>query len=119
MNSLHPVIIRPPRSHARVHRFHAGTAELIAIERNIEYSMSEDLKQAGGNEALEKSIELDAVLPHLGHVYDLRTQKYLGHTDHIHFTLDPWRPSLFAVTQEKAPAENIVATLESELDGAK
>ena len=37
-NSLHPVIIRPPRSHARVHRFRAGTAELIAFERNVDYS---------------------------------------------------------------------------------
>ena len=81
--------------------------------------MSEDLKQAGGNEALEKPIELEAVLSHLGHVFDLRAQKYLGHTDHLRFTLDPWQPSLFAITERSLPAESIVATLASELDGAK
>jgi hypothetical protein len=62
---------------------------------------------------------MDATLARSGHVFDLRAQKYLGETDRIHFTLDPWQPSLFAITQENMPAESIVATLAREVDGGK
>jgi hypothetical protein len=92
---------------------------LIAFERNVDYQMSEDLKQAGGNEALEKPVDLEATLARSRHVYDLRAQKYLGETDRIRFTLDPWQPSLFALTAEKLPEESIVTTLARAMDGAK
>jgi len=69
------------------------------------------LKQAGGNEALEKPVELEAALARPAHVYDLRAQTYLGHTDRIRFRLDPWQPALFALTPEKLPAESIIAAL--------
>jgi len=108
---LVPEITVTAGTRVRVHRFRAGRARLIAFERNVDYQMSEDLKQAGGNEALEKPVELDAALAHPGHVFDLRAQKYLGQTDHIHFTLDPWKPSLYAVTEERLPEETIVANL--------
>ncbi len=101
----------PANSRTRIHRFSAGRARLLAFERNIDYHMSEELKQAGGNEALEKPVELEAALPQAAHVYDLRTQQYLGHTDRIRFTLDPWQPALFALTQEKLPAGSIVEAL--------
>jgi hypothetical protein len=81
--------------------------------------MSEDLKQAGGNEALEKPVEIEAVLPRASHIVDLRGEKYLGHSDRLHFTLDPWKPSLFAITDEKLPTETIVATLARELETDK
>jgi hypothetical protein len=100
----------------RIHRFQAGRARLIAFERNVDYQMSEDLKQAGGNEALEKPVELDAALSRPGHVFDLRAQKHLGLTDRIHFTLDPWKPSLYAVTEEPIPEETIVQALARELE---
>jgi hypothetical protein len=74
--------------------------------------MSEDLKQAGGNEALEKPVEVEARLAQSAHVYDLRTQKYLGHTDHFTFTIDPWQPSLFALTQLRLPEKDIVEVLQ-------
>ncbi len=43
------------------------------------------------------------------HIYDLRLQIYLGYTNQIHFSLDPWQPSLFALTAEKLPIESIVS----------
>jgi hypothetical protein len=104
-------VLIPPEARVRAHRFRVPRGQLVAFERNINYQMSEDLKQAGGNEALEKPISLEATLPQPRHIYDLRTQKYLGHSDRIRFTLDPWQPSLFALTEEKVPAESIVATL--------
>jgi hypothetical protein len=103
----------PLESRTRLHRFKLGAARLLAFERNVDYHMSEDLKQAGGNEALEKPVDLEARLAQPAHAYDLRAQKYLGHTDRLRFTLDPWQPSLFALLAEKIPAENIVAQLGS------
>ncbi len=119
LGSLSPEITLPAGARVRLHRFRAGRARLIAFERNVDYQMSEDLKQAGGNEALEKPVELEATLSRSAHVFDLRAQKYLGQTDHLRFTLDPWQPSLFAITEEKLPAESIVATLARELADGK
>ena len=101
----------PVSARARIHRFRAGKARLVAVERNINYHMSEDLKQAGGNEALEKTQELELTLRSPSHVYDLRAQSYLGKTDRIRFTLSPWQPSLFALTDEKLAPESIVSAL--------
>jgi hypothetical protein len=104
----------PPEARARVHRFKLGTAHLVAVERNIDYQMSEELKQAGGNEALEKPIELTARLSHLSpprHVYDLRSGRYLGLEKHWTFTLDPWQPSLFALLPEARTTEGLIEAL--------
>lgn len=109
-----PEISLPASARVRVHRFWTGHSHLVAFERNIDYQMSEDLKQSGGNEALEKSVEVEATLRSLKHVYDLRAQKYLGQTDRIKFTLDPWQPSLFALLDEKLPEATIVAALAKE-----
>ena len=79
----------------------AGPNRLVAFERNVDYHMSEDLKQAGGNENLESPIEVVATLAQPAHVYDLQSKTYLGQTNTLRFTLDPWHPSLFAVTREK------------------
>jgi hypothetical protein len=119
LGPLRPEIALPADARVRVHRFRAGRAELLAFERNVEYDMSGDLKQAGGNQALEKPVELDITLPRSAHLYDLRAQRYLGQTDRLRFTLDPWQPSLFAMTADKLPAESIVATLARELEGGK
>lgn len=104
----------PPEARARVHRFRAGAARLVAIERNIDYQMSEDLKQAGGNEALEKPLDLTATLsgpPSTLHVYDLRALRYLGQVSEWTFTLDPWQPSLFALLPEPEAPDGLVETL--------
>jgi hypothetical protein len=111
LKSMHPDVSVPASARTRIHRFRLGPHRLLAFERNIDYHMSEDLKQTGGNEVLEKPVEITATVSEAAHVYDLRTQKYLGHTDHIQFTLDPWQSSLFAVTQQKLAPETLISTL--------
>ncbi len=98
---LRPTVAVDLQTRTRVHRFKLGEHQLLAFERNVSYQMSEDLKQAGGNEPLETRVEVEAKLGAAGHVYDLRSQKYLGNVDRFRFRLDPWQPSLFAVTREK------------------
>jgi len=114
LKSLPPVVSVPATACVRVHRFSVARGQLVAFERNINYQMSEELKQAGGNEALEKPLELEATLSQPAHVYDLRTQRYLGHTSRLHFSLDPWQPSVFALTQDRLATEAIVAALSAE-----
>jgi len=101
----------PIPSQTRVHRFRAKGGELLAFERNINYQMSEQLKQTGGNESLEKPHELEAKLQQKYHVYNLREKRYLGQTDSIRFTLDPWKPALFGLTTNKVPEQVIISLL--------
>ena len=76
--------------------------------------MSEELNQAGGNEALEKPQEVEAVLQKKYHVYDLWEKKYLGQTDLIRFTLAPWRPALFGLTTNQVSEQEIISVLTPE-----
>jgi hypothetical protein len=108
---LSPEISIPASACVRTHRYRLGQHRLVAFERNVDYHMSEDLKQAGGNERLEKPIEIEAGLATPKHVYDLRAGKYLGRTDKIRFTLDPWQPSLFALTEQRLQTDNVVQEL--------
>src|SRR4029079_12222135 len=94
-----------PEAHLRVHRFRIKAGRLFALERNINYQMSEELKQLGGNQALEQPLTTEAVLREKAHIYDLRTETYVGFTNRISFALDPWRPSLFAALREKVSAK--------------
>jgi hypothetical protein len=107
-------VIVPIEARTRIHRYRVGAARLLAFERGIDYHMSEDLKQAGGNEALEKPVNLQARLAQPAHVYDLRTGNYLGQTDRISFRLDPWQPSLFALLPEKAAPTDLMDWLLSQ-----
>ncbi len=108
LGPLRPPISAPPGDCVRIHRFHTRAVRLVAFERNVDYQMSEDLKQAGGNEALEKPIEIRANLDKPMHIYDLRAGQYRGFANEIHFTLDPWQPSLFALTEtQKADGVNL------------
>lgn len=109
--ALHPPVSVPLESRTAVFRYRLGNAGLLALERNIDYRMSEDLKQSGGNETLEKPQEITAQLPSPAHVYDLRTGKYLGHTDKITCTLDPWEPSLFALLEQQVAPEHVIDEL--------
>lgn len=100
-----------PKARTTILRYRLGSARLVAFERNVDYHMSENLKQAGGNEALEEPVELEAKLAQPAHVCDLRAKKYLGWTDTIRFTLDPWQPALFALLPRKVPSEKVVELL--------
>jgi hypothetical protein len=105
------VAIEPAGARVTVHRYRIGKARLLAFEWNIDYSMSEDLKQAGGNQNLERPLDLRARLTAPAHVYDLREERYLGRTDRVSFRLDPWRPTLLALLDEEVLAEGIVERL--------
>jgi len=111
LRAMPPEIAVPSTASVRTHRFRVSRGQLLAFERQIDYRMSEELKQAGGNEALEKPVEVEATLPQPMHVYELRTQRYLGQTNRLRFTLDPWQPSLFAILPDKRAAAAIVDVL--------
>ena len=106
-----PVVKVPASARVQTHRFTLGKARLIAFERNVSYSMTEDLKQGGGNEALEKPVTFEAELAKPAHVVDLRSGKYLGLSAKFNVVLDPWQPALFAVTEEKLAGDDPLKAL--------
>jgi hypothetical protein len=57
---------------------------------------------------LEQPLRLSARLNRPAHLYDLRARSYLGQTQELTFTVDPWQPSLFAALPEKIPAERLL-----------
>lgn len=105
------VLTSAPASRTRIYRYRIGNATLIAFERNVESTLSADVTAVGGNKNLDTPVELTARLATAAHVYDLRTGKYLGFTDTITFTLDPWQPSLYGLLPQPAPAESVVEFL--------
>ena len=107
LHELQPEVSLPASDRVRTYRFKFARGQLVAFERNISYQMSEELKQAGGNESLEQPVNLEAKLQHTMHIYDLRSRAYLGCTNKIRFSLDPWQPSLFALTLEELPVESL------------
>ncbi len=106
-----PPVNVPPSARVQTHRYILGNARLLAFKRNVNYTMTENLKQGGGNESLEKPVSFEARLAAPAHVYDLRAAKYLGHTATFTVSLDPWQPSLFALTAAKLPDGDIIARL--------
>jgi hypothetical protein len=88
-------------SRTLTHRFKIGNARLLALERNINYQMSEELAQAGGNENLEKAADVEVMLAEPADVYDLRKNSYLGRVNHFTARVDPWKPALFALFKQK------------------
>lgn len=112
---VRPPVRVPVDTRVRVHRFRiGGQARLVAFERNIEYKMREELAQAGGNEALERPARFQARLAQPAHVTDLRTGRRLGRTDLIDVELDPWQPSLFALTEEALEGEPVAALMKAQ-----
>ena len=101
----------PASAHVRVHRFTVTRGQVVAFERNISYQMSEDLKQAGGNEALEKPVELEITLAEPCRVYTYgRNSIWATQTACASLSI-PWQPSVFALTRDKLAPEGIVASL--------
>jgi hypothetical protein len=97
--------------HILVHRFQVGTTQLVALERNIAYHMSESLKQAGGNERLEKPVRVNVTLKKSAYVYDLRAQNLQAHGNHFTLEIDPWKPTLLALSAEPMSETNMVSRL--------
>lgn len=82
-----------PEKVCRIYRHEVDGGLLLAVERGVSYHMSEDLKQAGGNEALEATITVELKVPAGQFAHDLRTGKQLG-SGTVSVTVDPWQPSL-------------------------
>ncbi len=107
-----PRVRVPIEARVRTHRFTLGKARLLAFERNIDYKMSEELAQAGGNEQLEKPVTFTATWNGEKHVVDLRTGQTLGRTASIEVHLEPWQPSLYALTDEPLAVDAVQALLQ-------
>lgn len=103
-----PEVSVPVAERVRIHRFRIKEGQLLAFERNINYQMSEELKQAGGNEGLEKASEVQARLRKAWHAFDLRSGKYLGSSDEVRFQLLPWEPTLLGLTETREAGEALV-----------
>lgn len=103
----------PIQSRTLIHRFKIGGGRLLALERNVNYQMSEDLAQAGGNENLEMPVDVEVTLAEAAHVYDLRKNIYIGRATHFTARIDPWQPSLYAVLKEKV---KLVSWMEAALN---
>jgi hypothetical protein len=101
LGELKPEVQIPLSARVRVHRFRSNKVHLLAFERNINYQMSEDLKQLGGNQELEKPVKIDVQLVKPFFVYDLRKRQHLGQVDHLEMTVDPWRPALLITAEDK------------------
>ena len=114
-----PEVSVPLAAHVRVHRFRIGNAQLLALERNVDYQMSEELKQAGGNEPLETPMEIEVNLPRVSHVYNLRSKEYLGFAQKVRVRVEPWAPTLLAVLEQKVPEETLVDRLAEGLEGER
>jgi hypothetical protein len=103
-----------PAERVRIHRLRLGPARILAFERNIDYQMSEELKQAGGNEHLERRGEITARLAAGepgGHLYDLARGAYLGQIREWSFALDPWMPSLFVLLPDQVEPARLLEHL--------
>jgi hypothetical protein len=108
---LPPALVKiPPEARVRTHRFTVGKdTRLLAFERNIDYKISEDLAQAGGNQELEKPVTFTATWNGDSEVYDLRTGNHLGRTNQIEVHLDPWQPSLYALLPKAVEGDVVEA----------
>jgi hypothetical protein len=106
-----PVRVTPAAAGVAVYRYRLGDTRLIAIERDADVRMGEDLKLIGGDAASETPVEIEVTLDRAGHVTDLRDGRRLGRTDRVRLTIDPWRPSILAVTGAPLPAGDPVAHL--------
>ncbi len=99
----------PLEARVRVHRFRSGSTRLLAFERNVQYRMSEDLKEQKRGGAFDQAVKFEAKLAAPAHVYDLRTSRYLGLTDTLSLSVDPWEPTLLALTETPLAPGDVVA----------
>ena len=112
-----PLTVKVPAgARVQTHRFRLGPVRLFAFERNISYTMGGNLKQSGGNQALEQPIEITATIDAPEHAYDLRTGRYLGKLAELKFTLDPWQPTLIAVSPQEISGGDVTAAIHALAD---
>jgi len=84
-----------PAPACEVHRLQTPEDMLLAVMRNPQFQMSEELRAYGGNEALETPMAVEIRLPAPFAVRDARTGEERGITDRIEVTLSPWEPVIY------------------------
>ena len=108
-----PEVWIPMEARVRIHRYRLGPVRLVALERNAQYRMSEDLQAQDRADALDKSVTFTARFDRPAHVYDLRTSRYLGRTDSLSLTVPPWEPTLLALLDDALKPGDVVSQLQS------
>lgn len=56
-------------------------------------------------------VELEATLAKQAYVFDLNTQSFLAHTNRVRFKLDPWQPTILALSPERVSASELLQRL--------
>jgi len=65
--------------------------------------MGEDLKQKNVAARLEQPVNIEVHFARKACVTDLQSGQRFGRTDSVKLTLDAWRPTLLALTEEELP----------------
>jgi len=84
-----------PAPACEVHRLQAAEGVLLAVMRNPQFQMSEELRAYGGNEALETPLRVEIRLAAPFAVRDARSGEEHGTTDRLEATLSPWEPLIY------------------------
>ena len=88
-----------------VHVFRNGGANIVALQTNPQLSVS-DLgpPEVISNQRFEKPRTVLLTLPSESYLYDVRTTKAQGKNKQITVQLDPYEPTIFAVSPVAVPA---------------
>ena len=106
-----PVRVAPASSGVVAYRYRLGAARLIALERDANVRMGEDLKLVGGDAAADTPVDVEVAFDPPGFAVDLRSGHRFGRTDRVRLTVDPGCPALLAVTDKALPDGDAVAFL--------
>jgi len=103
-SSGHPVV------GVEVHVFRNGSTHLIALQSNPQLRVDElgppDFRS---NERFEVPVKVSLTLPSLQYVNDVRKGKPMGQLKTIDVTIDPYEPTIFAVSLEAQPDLRVTA----------
>ena len=108
-----PEVRVPPEARLRIHHYRLGPARLVAFERNAQYQMSENLRAQDRANSLDASVTFSARFDRPAHVYDLRTSRYLGRTNSLSLTVQPWEPTLLALVDDTLKPGDVVTQLQA------
>ncbi|MEP6538275.1 MAG: beta-galactosidase, partial [Bryobacteraceae bacterium] len=94
----HPVV------GVEVHVFRNGGTHLIALQSNPQLRVDElgppDFRS---NERFETPVTVTLTLPSLQYIYDVRKGQPMGQQKTVAVTIDPYEPTIFAVSPEPQP----------------
>ena len=93
-----------------VHTFRNGGATIIGLHSNPQLSVDElGPPEFRSNKRFEKAQAVRLTSPEMVYAYDIRRGKPLGHAKQFAFTVDPYEPTLIALTSTAIPALRVAA----------